>query len=196
LRQSFHSTTTITTNNQQTSWQRSAKLVKKDPTDATSTETTKHLHYLDTIRASHDPSLHIKTLEDELMGTMGAALGKQAEKIKYYLQQMEIQKNIYTTLVREQGSEHILIQETAIRYNEFRKMAKQARWELLVHRQAVGFIVNNHNVGEWNPLYCVGGPELFCIANDRQRRSHCWTFPSIHSTRNISNRRTTANESK
>jgi len=146
LRQSFHSTTTITTNNQQTSWQRSAKLVKKDPTDATSTETTKHLHYLDTIRASHDPSLHIKTLEDELMGTMGAALGKQAEKIKYYLQQMEIQKNIYTTLVREQGSEHILIQETAIRYNEFRKMAKQARWELLVHRQAVGFIVNNHNV--------------------------------------------------
>ena len=29
-------------------------------------------------------------------------------------------------------------------YNKHRKDAEKARWELTVHRQAVGFIVNNH----------------------------------------------------
>ena len=30
-------------------------------------------------------------------------------------------------------------------YNKFRKEALHARWELIVHRQAIGFTVGNHN---------------------------------------------------
>jgi len=36
--------------------------------------------------------------------------------------------------------------ELAHRHNDARKRAIEARWELLVHRQAVGFTVDNHSV--------------------------------------------------
>ena len=34
--------------------------------------------------------------------------------------------------------------DIANQHNQYRKDAIKARWELLVHRQAVGFIINNH----------------------------------------------------
>ena len=125
------------------SWVRSAKRVKD-----TESTTDKHLNYLETIRATHDPILHVKSLEDELMGTMGAALGKQADKINQHLQQMDIQKKRYHDLCQQTEPCILKLKEIAIRHNEFREAAKTARWELLVHRQAVGFIINNHNVGK------------------------------------------------
>ena len=125
------------------SWERSAKRVK----DTESTTDT-HLNYLKTIRATHDPILHVKSMEDELMGTMGAALGKQADKITQHLQQMDIQKTKYDDLCQQTEPCLLKLKEIAIQHNEFREAAKTARWELLVHRQAVGFIINNHNVGE------------------------------------------------
>ena len=35
--------------------------------------------------------------------------------------------------------------QAAKHFNQVREQAVQARWELIVHRQAVGFIVNNHS---------------------------------------------------
>ena len=64
------------------SWERSARAVKN--TDKTN-------KYLEHIRQEHDPALHIKTLEDELRGTMGKALGKQGQKVLRNIEAMKRQ---------------------------------------------------------------------------------------------------------
>lgn len=110
-------------------WERSAKMVKN-------TKVTNQ--YLELIRESHDPSLHIKSLEDELRGTMGKALGRQGDKIMFALGRMEEQRQRLHTL--EEKNE---IRECVILYNQYREEAKQARWELEVQRQAIGLLVNN-----------------------------------------------------
>jgi len=110
-------------------WERSAVRVKN--TDGESNP------YMDLIRDTHDPSMHLKTIEDELKGTIGKALGKQAEKIFYYVSLMKKEFD------RHQASEENRLM-AAQAYNKYRKQAIQARWELLVHRQAAGFIINNH----------------------------------------------------
>jgi hypothetical protein len=115
------------------SWERSAKLVKS--TDVNN-------QYLEHIRTEHDPSLHVKTIEDELRGTMGKALGRQGEKIMFALRRMEEQRRRLDTL---EGCNNE-IRECVILYNQFREEAKQARWELVVQRQAIGFLVNNQKV--------------------------------------------------
>ena len=73
------------------SWQRGAKLVKN--TDTTSNK------YLEHIRQTHDPALHLKTLEDELKGTMGPALGKQGEKVLNILNQMHEERRKVNALL-------------------------------------------------------------------------------------------------
>ncbi len=150
------------------SWERSAKLVKN-------TDTTNQ--YLEHIRDIHDPSMQLKTLEDELKGTMGKALGKQGEKVLYYLQKMNEEREKYVKILLQMGkranidkgqegkkdldlnlgiqldSEDVEalsekhkeeIYRIVQGHNQYRKDAMKARWELLVHRQAVGFITNNH----------------------------------------------------
>ena len=72
------------------SWERSAKKVKN-------VDTTNK--YLEHIRDVHDPSQHLKTLEDELRGTMGRALGKQGEKILRSLQRVEEERVKYVDLM-------------------------------------------------------------------------------------------------
>lgn len=120
------------------SWERGAKLVKN--TDVSN-------NYLEHIRDTHDPALHVKTLEDEIRGTMGKALGKQGEKVLYYMRLMAEERQKHDDLLRDgiaDSPSHPHVCECAKRHNEFREYAEKARWELIVHRQAVGFIVNNH----------------------------------------------------
>jgi len=94
------------------------------------------------MRAEHDPSLHLKTIEDELKGSIGKALGRQGDKILRAVQLMNQEYQIYHNV---QSCDVPTRQRAAQKYNEYRKEALQARWELTVHRQAAGFIVNNHN---------------------------------------------------
>lgn len=96
--------------------------------------------YLETIRQSHDPSLHLKTIEDELKSTIGKALGRQGEKVLQAVRDMNAEFERY-----QQATDVRLIKESVQRYNDHRARALQARWELLVHRQAAGFIVDNHS---------------------------------------------------
>ena len=119
------------------SWERSAKLVKSDVQN----------EYVDTIRKTHDPAMHLKTIEDELRGTMGKALGKQGEKILRFVRAMGQERQRYDELLEKVDTPLASkeVKNTVERYNELRKEAIKARWELLVHRQAVGFIVDNHN---------------------------------------------------
>ena len=109
------------------------------------------------MRDVHDPSQHIKTLEDELRGTMGKALGKQGDKILRALRNMKEQLDIYHDLLEEHDLNSKPVLERAQQYNFYREQAKTARWELIVHRQAIGFIVNNHKfVSDKYPI----GPAL------------------------------------
>lgn len=119
------------------SWERSAKKVKNIDINN---------KYLENIREVHDPSQHIKTLEDELRGTMADALGKSGNKILSALRNMQTELDRYNHLLETDNhslkAEPVL--ERARQYNYYREQAQKARWELIVHRQAIGFIVNNH----------------------------------------------------
>lgn len=92
----------------------------------------------------------MKSIEEELCGAMGLALGKQGEKIQAAVRVMDEERRRYgELLLLESSSEDRDDQQlvaVALRHNEARKRALKARWELLVHRQAVGFIMDNHRV--------------------------------------------------
>jgi len=135
-----------------TTWERGAIAVKN--TDVTNP-------YLEAIRAEHAPSMHIKTIEDELKGTIGKALGRQGDKILRAVRQMEAEFQNYQQLCEKYGAanndkqdntddqattppSHPEVTASARKFNGYRAEALQARWELTVHRQAAGFIVNNH----------------------------------------------------
>jgi len=127
------------------SWERSARLVKN---------TTVQNQYLEHIRKLHEPEMQIKTLEDEIKGTMGKALGKQANKIQFYINLMEEQLQNYnrwenrlnSSISQDKQECQGQMQQAARSYNQFRKHAIQARWELMVHRQAVGFVIGNQTL--------------------------------------------------
>lgn len=125
------------------SWERSARAVK---------DTKKTNKYLESIRQEHDPALHIKTLEEELRGTMGKALGKQGQKVLRFMDGMKRQRVKYEELqAKDVCVEEI--RECVKVYNQFRKDALHARWELMVQRQAVGLLVNNQKyVNEMYPI--------------------------------------------
>lgn len=100
---------------------------------------------MDLIRETHDPSMHLKTIEDELKSTIGKALGKQGDKILdavYYMN--EAFQGYQDLLEKHKSVNHPSVVEAAKQVNEHRAVAVKARWELMVHRQAVGFIVGNH----------------------------------------------------
>ncbi|KAL7431835.1 hypothetical protein ACHAXH_005561 [Discostella pseudostelligera] len=119
-----------------TTWERGAKIVKD--TDIVNP-------YLDRVRSEVvDPALHLKTIEDELCGAIGKALGKQGEKVSFAIDEMKVAHTQYLECIHAQSYERAL--QCAQLHNDARKRAIQARWELLVHRQAVGFTVDNHSV--------------------------------------------------
>jgi len=122
------------------SWQRNAQLIKN--TDIQN-------DYLHHMRDLHDPTLHLKTLEDEIKGTMGKALGKQAQKVMSAILSMQQERELYRRLISSSSSSSYPKQDLSQciqRHNHFREKAKTARWELIVHRQAVGFIIDNHKI--------------------------------------------------
>jgi hypothetical protein len=57
--------------------------------------------YLEHMRDLYDPSLHLKTIEDELKGTIGKALGKQGEKILMYARIMHTKHEKYEELLEK-----------------------------------------------------------------------------------------------
>ena len=126
-------------------WERSATLVKNISVSN---------QYLEHIRESHDPSLQIKTIEDELKGTMGKALGKAGEKVTTAIRCMQQEKRLSNQWLETHGvvendasivdsKRKEEITRIVARFNDYRIQAIQARWELMVHRQAIGFTVNN-----------------------------------------------------
>ena len=121
---------------QPSTWERSANLVKN--TDVTNP-------YLEQVRAEVvDPTMQIKAMEDELCGAIGKALGRQGEKVVFAIRDMTAEHTQYLEHIQNQSFEKAI--QSAKRHNECRKRALAARWEFLVHRQAAGCTVDNHQV--------------------------------------------------
>lgn len=157
-------------NTNTTSWERGAKLIKSTDGQSTESSTSKTNKYMEEIRSIHDPSLHIKTLEEELLGTMGQALGKQGEKINLALQVMDQERTKYHKILLDQSTtSDENLRDVVTRHNESRELAKKARWELLVHRQAVGFTVGNHKyVMDTFPI-----PDRLVLPDDYDETNEC-----------------------
>jgi len=117
------------------SWESGARLVQNTKIEN---------DYTEIIRAEVDPSHHLKTIEDELKGTIGKALGKQGEKVLMYLRAMDQERQRYHQLLEQHHPSDKVVLESVEKHNGHRKDCIKARWELMVHRQAVGFIVGNH----------------------------------------------------
>jgi len=137
-------------------------------------------NYTEVIREAHDPSRHLKTIEDELIGTIGAALGRQGEKIKSAMQLMEREFQTYQRLVSSKNppTDPVKVRQSAQSFNAFRDQAVKARWELMVHRQAAGFLVNNHEyvmkhfpIPEALPISETGQSSNEIISNEPSSRS-------------------------
>ena len=101
--------------------------------------------YLERVRAEVvDPALQLKTIEDELCGAIGQALGRQGEKVRAALRDMAVARDRHAAAL--DGRDAAGARDAARRHNRARERAVKARWELLVHRQAAGFTVANHDV--------------------------------------------------
>jgi hypothetical protein len=100
----------------------------------------------------------MKSVEAELKGTIGKTLGRQGHKIVYAKQLMEKELQRYNDLIKlhssaENAKFHPDIINASHNYHEYRRQALQAPWELIVQRQAAGFVVNNHDyVSEQYPI--------------------------------------------
>ena len=59
---------------------------------------------MESIRKIHDPSQHVKTIEDELKATIGEALGKQGQKILLAVQRVERELEEYCRTIEGHSS--------------------------------------------------------------------------------------------
>jgi hypothetical protein len=89
--------------------------------------------YLDRLRARVDPSRAQDDLETEIRAEIAAALGRAEDKVNAALLRLELAGRDLDTAA--DGDRR---QRTAD-FNALREEALHARWELLVHREAVGF---------------------------------------------------------
>lgn len=165
-----------------TSWERGARLVKS------SAETGGRYAKEVLDAAGNNPAMHLKTIEDELRGTMGKALGKQGDKILRACACMDEERERHGALIQELEAAELTLDdqwaegsgdtaaaaaaakirekvlESAILHNEHRSRAMQGRWELKVHRQAVGFLVDNHNTVD--KYFPIGGALPVVVSGD------------------------------
>jgi hypothetical protein len=102
-----------------------------------------------------DPVLHpVRSIEQEIQEIIGQALGKQGQKVTLALTRLQNSFHQYESCLIRYNKEKELrspgdtarseLEQAIQTYNAQRQKAIQVRWELLVHRQAAGFIVKNH----------------------------------------------------
>jgi hypothetical protein len=102
-----------------------------------------------------DPVLHpVRSIEQEIQEIIGQALGKQGQKVTFALSRLQNCFQQYESCLMRYNKEKELrspgdtarseLKQAIQTYNAQRQKAIQVRWELLVHRQAAGFIVKNH----------------------------------------------------
>mmetsp|Transcript_7495 Transcript_7495/g.9784 ORF Transcript_7495/g.9784 Transcript_7495/m.9784 type:complete len:127 (+) Transcript_7495:333-713(+) len=107
--------------------------------------------YMDEVAEKiEDPQATILQLQDEVQEEMAAALGRTGYKLLDALKQLEeAQAELNEHLAESKGKENeSQLAEFVNKYNSCREAAVSARWELLIHRQAVGFRFQNQKYVE------------------------------------------------
>jgi hypothetical protein len=75
------------------------------------------------------------------------ALAVKSKKIMYALKLMQAERETYDELVADNTPlNSSLVVESAKRFNGYRQEAVTARLELILHRRAVGLVVDNHKI--------------------------------------------------
>jgi len=119
-------------------WNRLANNIK-DVDMGTTFSDQKHIEKL---RVSFDPCDSISRLEDELMEEMANALGKTGRKCDV-LFKLLVKLKIKYDIIDENDSEKNIL---ATHFNEVRRLATDARRDLIIHRQCCGFTWQNHKI--------------------------------------------------
>lgn len=90
------------------------------------------------------PGLGGNDLAAELLGEMASSLGKAERKINNALEEVaRLGQTIDALEARGAQKHYVEIREKIGAFNEARKRAEQAVWELRVQREALGFRRNN-----------------------------------------------------
>jgi hypothetical protein len=88
--------------------------------------------YLDRLRQRLDVAQAHESLEREILHEMACALGRAEDKLNAALLRLELAANALRTAAPEQRRAH------ATAFNACRRAALAARWELVIHREAIG----------------------------------------------------------
>lgn len=99
--------------------------------------------YAARLRAAHDPRDNIQKIEEEVMEEMAGALGRTADKANYKFLVLERKGQEVDALV-EAKANSAEIEKAIGDFNRLRDDAEDARRELMIHRQALGFKTGNH----------------------------------------------------
>lgn len=106
--------------------------------------------YLDRLR-QRLPATGRSDLATEILQEMASALGRAEDKINAALLTLELQGKLLDELARDQGADPDERASRVAAFNRQREAAKQALWELRVHREALGFR-RNDDLAELYPI--------------------------------------------
>ena len=101
-------------------------------------------NHIELLRESFDRRDPVLKLEDELAEEMAAALGRTGRKCQYLFDLLAQGETRFASTA--EGS--VEQKEIGRAFNEVRVLAREARRNLIIHRQAVGFSYRNHHIVE------------------------------------------------
>lgn len=93
--------------------------------------------YLDRLKRKVDVELATEELEKEIVQEMASALGRAGDKVDYALLRLDL-----VAQAIEQAPDPATRRKKISRWNELREEAIDARYELRIHREAVGIRQN------------------------------------------------------
>lgn len=103
-----------------------------------------NVKHLEQLRTVYNPLDALGKLEEEIAEEIASALGKTGGKCTVYfsmLRKIQLKYEALPAAHKDKG-------ETARLFNEVRALAREARRDLIIHRQAAGFTFQNHQIVE------------------------------------------------
>eukprot|EP00924_Labyrinthula_sp_SR-Ha-C_P013495 snap_masked-scaffold_5-processed-gene-4.14-mRNA-1 protein AED:1.00 eAED:1.00 QI:0/0/0/0/1/1/2/0/217 len=142
--------------NNKSPWQRLSQRIKfPDTVPNSSTEQKRNTSekYMGQVEdKTSGPASALKLLEDELVEEVAASLGRSGDKLKLSFQEMhEAHNEVLEFLNSNDLNCPVIKRELNVligKYSTKRSQAEVARWELIIHRQSIGFRYKNVEIIE------------------------------------------------
>jgi hypothetical protein len=154
-RRTFAASSKIADESKPSAWSRTAANLQSSHTSAVN-DGIAQTEYMKLVQTKADPTMHIKTIEDELMDAVAGALKKTADKVQTSI--TAVQETLDEMESRGMRNDADLIAQ----YKHRVVQAERMRLELIIHRQACGFQINNH--AHVNKLFII--PKLTSIKSE------------------------------